>query len=100
MEDAKREMTIEELESRFAEISKERQLIEERLKQKKQEEEDRRTAQLALDKESRKKEVEEALEHYNKLIKAYIKDYGFISISDTLNDITAIFDPKDFRWWP
>lgn len=99
MENAKREMTLEELEKEYAKATEEYYNLEKQLKQKQQEEKDRRTAQLAVDKEKRKKEVEEAYNHYSKLVKAYIKDYGSISITDTLDDIGSIFDLKPFRGW-
>ena len=99
MENTKREMTIEELEKEYAEITKEYQLIEEELKKKKQEEKDRKTAQLAADQEKRKKEVDEAFEKYYTLIKEYIRDYGSYSTmtSNTVDSKYLLGNP--WAWW-
>lgn len=99
MNDAKREMTIEELEKEYAKITEERQKIEKVLKQKKQEEEDRRIAQLALDKEKRQKEVEEAYDHYIKVATAYIKDYNVTSVTSKWDGTLEISDKNPFSWW-
>ena len=72
----KKDFTIEELKKMYEDSLKESNTLGEMLKQKEQEEEDRKRAQLALEKENRKKEVDEALEKYSKLVKAYIEDYG------------------------
>lgn len=60
---------------------------------KKREEEERKQAELALKKETRKKEVEEALDNYLQLRKAYIKDYGSILIANTSDDWVPWY------WW-
>ncbi len=97
--DAKKEMTIEELEKEYAELSKEKHLIEEELKKKKQEEENRRVAQLAIDKEKRKKEVDEAFENYMTLIDKYLRDYGeYTTVSNnSINSSYLINNP--WAWW-
>ena len=59
---------------------------------KKREEEKRKQAELALKKETRKKEVEEALDNYQKLAKAYMEDYGSIVIRGNFND-------TPWYWW-
>ena len=99
MKDVKREMTIEELEKEYVKITEERQNIERALKQKKQDEEDRRVTQLALDKEKRKKELDEAYENYIALANAYARDYGSYSIvtSNTLSSNSLLHDP--WAWW-
>ena len=76
MEDNKREMTIEELEKQYKEAAKKATMLGEQLEQKKQEEEYKKKAQLALEKEARKKEVDEAFDNYVTLFKKYINDYG------------------------
>lgn len=83
--------TIEELQKMHEDLLKETNTVGEMLKQKVQDEEDRRKAQFALEKETRKKEVDEALDNYNKLLKAYMEDYGAYS-STTYSD--------DFVWYP
>ena len=66
---------------------------------KKREEEERKKAELALVKEARKKEIEDAANNYNELLKAYIKDYGAISITSNSDDWTSLFRDKLSRWW-
>jgi antirestriction protein len=72
----KKDYTIEELRKMYADSLKESKTIGEMLRQKEKDEEDRKKAQLALEKETRKKEVDEALENFRNLVNAYIKDYG------------------------
>jgi hypothetical protein len=98
MKDTKREMTIEELEKEYTKITEERQNIEKVLKQKKQDEEARRTAQLALDKEKRRKEIEEAYDNYITLVNTYVRDYGsYSTITSTSNDLGRLF--SNFWEW-
>ena len=63
-----REATLEELEAEYAHLK-------EKIKQKKQDEAERKRAELALEKEARKKEVDAARDHYYALLQAYISDY-------------------------
>ena len=72
----KKDFTIEELKKMYEDSLKESNTIGEMLRQKEKDEEDRKRAELALQKEARKKEIDEVLEKYNQLVKAYIKDYG------------------------
>lgn len=65
----KKELTIEELEAQYKALG-------EQLTKRKKEEEDRKQAKLALEKDSRHKEIEEVAKHYCELVKAYQKDYG------------------------
>ena len=66
---------------------------------KKREEEDRKKAELALKKEARKKEVDDAIDSCRELIKAYIKDYGSISITSNIDDWSSGFGSKPWHWW-
>lgn len=66
---------------------------------KKIEEEERKKAELARVKEIRKKEIEDAANNYQKLLKAYIKDYGAISITSNADDWISLFGDKLSRWW-
>lgn len=67
---------------------------------KKREEEDRKKAELALTKENRKKEIEDALEHWRKLMRAYLEDYGALSISkNVINDFEPFFANRPWHWW-
>jgi hypothetical protein len=84
----KKDFTVEELKKMHTDLLKETNTIGEMLKQKEKEEEDKKKAQLALEKEARRKEVDEAFEKFNELQKAYIKDYGSLIITrDIDNDI-------------
>lgn len=76
MKNENKDFTIEELEKQYNVAAEHCKLLGEQLKQKKQDEEDRRKAQLALEKETRKKEVDMAFNNYEKLLKTYINDYG------------------------
>lgn len=77
MEDkAKREMTLEELETEYAKKMAKCESMRLQIEKKKREEDDRRKAQLALDKEKRKKVIEEKEKELVVLIREYIKDYG------------------------
>lgn len=66
---------------------------------KKQEEEERKKAELALAKEAREKEIRDVADNYHKLIKAYIKDYGPISITSNADDWVSLLGDKLSRWW-
>jgi len=63
-----KEMKIEELEAEYAHLG-------EIIKQKKQDEADRKKAELALEKETRKKELDEAKARYYELLHTYLRDY-------------------------
>ena len=82
---SKKDFTIEELRKMYEDSLKESDTLGEMLKKKEQEEADRKKAQLALEKEARKKEVDEAFENYNKLLKAYIEDYGSYSTTTDMD---------------
>ena len=87
----KKDFTIEELVQAYEEAKTNCEALRTKIEQVKQEEEDRRKAELALEKESRKKEVDEALKHYNELLRAYLTDYGAYH-SKEFSD--------DFAWYP
>lgn len=91
MDEAKRELTLEELEKQYTELTEKRNAIKEQFDRKLKEEEDRKKAQLAIEKEKRKKEIEEAEDNYRRLLKAYIADYGSYS---------TITSTSDSDWYP
>lgn len=95
----KKDFTIEELEQKLNEINKEQKDIESLLKQKKQDEEDRRAAELALEQESRKQEIIDVRKKYHTLFDAYIKDYGYISFEDDNGDIDNDWLQRIWKWW-
>lgn len=92
---SKKDFTVEELKKMHEDLLKETETIGEMLKQKEQEEEDRKKAQLALEKEARTQEVHDAFTTYNKLLKEYIKDYGSY-IRTTNADKAHGFFPNEF----
>ena len=72
----KKEYTMEELEAQYQLAEEKANALKEQIEQKKKEEKELREAQLALEKDARKKEVDDALEAYTTLLRAYMKDYG------------------------
>ena len=66
---------------------------------KKKEEADRKKAELALQKEQRKKEVDDAIKKASNLVKEYIEDYGSFSISDDTNDLSFLGNLGLLRWF-
>lgn len=66
---------------------------------KKREEEERKQAELALVKKTRMKEIEVAADHYHKLVKEFIKDYGSIEISSNYDDWYPMIKNNFFPWW-
>lgn len=83
-----KKFTIEELEKSYQEHQAEADALKQKIAKMKKEAEEKKKAQLALEKENRKKEVDEAYENYNTLLKAYIEDYGTYSITTSSNDST------------
>lgn len=92
----KKEFTIEELEAQYKKTEDAQKVLKAQIEQKKKEEKEIREAQLALEKESRKKEVDEAIAKCKVLIKAYMHDYGIYSYTtDNDNDV---FSSKFWNW--
>lgn len=93
-----KKLTTEELAKQVEEARKTFDNLSKQLQEQKKEEEKRKQAELALVKEARKKEVEDALDNYRELVKAYIEDYGSFSINvDT--DKWSPFFSKLHNWW-
>lgn len=90
------EYTIEELEEQYKLAEEKRNALKDQIEQKKREEEELREAQLALEKENRKKEVDEAIAKCKELLKAYMHDYGVYAFKSTDDD--AIFNSKFWNW--
>ena len=88
---SKKDFTIEELKKMHEDAVKECEIIDEMLKQKEQEEKERKEAQLALEQENRKTELNEARERYDTLLQAYLKDYGIYSAGNIDNDFFNSF---------
>ena len=83
---SKKDFTIEELKKMKEDAAKEYETIDEMLRQKEKEEEDRKKAELALNKEARKKELDEAIENARKLLQKWMQDYGSYGFSGNANE--------------
>lgn len=92
----KKEYTIEELEAQYKLAEEKRNALKQQIEQKKKEEEELREAQLAKEKDTRKKEVDEAIAKCKELVKAYMHDYGVYSFTSTDDD--AIFNSRFWNW--
>lgn len=88
----KKEYTIEELTQQCEEAKKNFERLNKLIEEKKREEKELREAQLALEKDARKKEVDDAIAKCKALVKAYMHDYGIYSFSSTDGD--SIFSSK------
>jgi hypothetical protein len=91
----KKEFTIEELEKAYEEHKLETDALKKKIEEMKQEEEERKKAQLALEQETRKKEVDAAFDKYIELKNAYVKDYGRYTFTKLTDD--DIFPNPFFR---
>ena len=94
----KKDLTTEELRNAVEEAKKNFEMLNKQLNQAIKEEEDKKKAQLALEKDSRKKEVDDALNNCKELLNAYVRDYGIYS-SDTYRDLSSILLGKPWQWW-
>ena len=101
MKDEKREITIEELEKQVSEMKEQYDDLNKKLKQKKQDEADRKKAQLEAEKNTRYKEIEEVSKHLNQLISDYTKDYGRFSFTRSYsnNDDYKYDFPYLYHWF-
>ena len=82
----KKNLTVEELTKACAEAESTFEALKKQLKQAKQEEEERKRAELALVKESRKKEVDAAFDKWLELHQAYLVDYGDYVVARNYRD--------------
>ena len=97
MAEFKREKTIEELELEYKKAEEKQLALKILIEKKKQEENERIEAQLALEKETRKNEVDNAIAKCKDLIKAYMRDYGIYSFT-SIDDDNEIFNSKFWNW--
>jgi chromosome segregation ATPase len=93
----KNDYTIEELQKKCEEAKKNFECLNGLLEEKKKEEKELREAQLAEEADARKKEVDDALEKYKTLLRAYMRDYG--SYAYVSNDNHNIFDSKFWNYY-
>lgn len=91
-----KEFTIEELEAQYKLAEEKRNALKEQIEQKKREEEELKEAQLAIEKETRKKEVDDAIAKCKELVKSYVHDYGIYSLNSADDD--GIFSSKFWNW--
>jgi hypothetical protein len=66
---------------------------------KKKEEEQKKAEKLAAEKDARYQEIVAVEKHYYELLKAYIKDYGAITIKSDSSEWEPIFGSKPWHWW-
>ena len=92
----KKVLKVEEIKQQYEDAKKIFEELGVQLKIAQQEEEDRRNAQLTLEKANRKKEVDDAFHHYSKLLQAYIKDYGSYETTTSCGNLDW-FTNKFFR---
>jgi regulator of protease activity HflC (stomatin/prohibitin superfamily) len=70
------ECTTQALEAEQARVAEQHKALTAELNRRRQEEADRKKAQLALEKKQREDEIRAAGDHYNELVQAFVKDYG------------------------
>ena len=91
-------ITIEELQKQRDEAKKVFELLDSEFEAAKQEAEDRRKAEFALQKADRQKEVVDAYNKFNKLLKDFINDYDYFTVEGNLNDwLNSTF--CDWSYW-
>lgn len=90
---ANKEKTLEELKVEAELAQKAYELAWKAEEQKKKAEEEKKRAALVAEKEKRYAEVEEARKKYKDLFSAYVKDYGYYTITD------ESVAPSIFRWF-
>ena len=94
-----KKFTTEQLEEQCEEARKAFVRLKEQLEEQKRAEEEQKQAELALAQENRKKEVEDARDNFQKILKAYIQDYGSISITSDADEWPPFFSSKPWHWW-
>lgn len=92
----KKEYTIEELEAQYKLAEEKRNALKQQIEEKKKEEEKLREAQFMKEKETRKKEVDEAVAKAIDLVRAWTDDFGIYSYKS--DDDNSIFSSKFWNW--
>lgn len=93
-----KKITTEELAKQVEEAKEVFDRLNEQLQRQQKEEEEKKQAKLALEKDARKKEVDEAWENYRTLLRAYIEDYGYFSITTNPSDWDSLFQKSLWSW--
>jgi hypothetical protein len=91
------EKTLKQLTEELIQAQRAYDAKKEEIIKKEAEEAKRKKAELALAKDKRKKEVDDAVNHAIELIKAYNEDYGRYSITDHINDLSFLFGSKPWK---
>lgn len=98
--EAKKKINVEELKKQYEEAKSNFETLGEQLKKAEQEEEARKQAKLASEKEARAKEVDAAYDKYYKLLCAYVKDYGIYSKESKVNNFSDLINSVFHEsWW-
>lgn len=95
----KKDLTTEELKKLYEDALEKSNTLGEMLRQKEKEEKEIREAKLALEKESRKEEVDDAFNNYKTLLSAYIKDYGSFTVTNPNDDFFKSLFDQSWPWW-
>ena len=70
------ECTTKALEEEMARLSEQYQTVKDELKKRKVEEEERKRARLAADRQNREQEIRDAKKKYDDLVQLFVEDYG------------------------
>lgn len=92
----KKEYTIEELEAQYKLAEEKRNALKQQIEQKKKEEEDLKKAKYDMEKQARKKEVDDAVTKAIELVNAWTNDFGIYSYKS--DDDNSIFSSKFWNW--
>ena len=96
---AKTEKTLEQLQAEFEQAQKAYEEAKKLAEQKAKEEAELKRLELAKVKETRKKEVDDAIAHAFELLNAYTEDYGSYRYEegDRIKDFSIAFGRNPFR---
>jgi RNA processing factor Prp31 len=90
----KNELKVKEIQKQYEDAKKAYEELGVQLRLAKQKEEEERKAQLALEKENRRKELDDAIKNAHHLLQEWLKDYGSYGYSN--NADKTLFD----MLWP
>ena len=96
---AKTEKTLEQLQEEFEQAKKALETAKKLDEQKREAAAELKRLELAKVKETRKKEVDDAVAHAFELLNAYTKDYGSYNYEegDHIKDFSIVFGRNPFR---
>lgn len=105
MKENNEKKSLEQLKAEMEQAQKAYDDAKKEIVRKEAEEADRKKAELALNKEKRKKEIKDVEKHYHDLVKQYIKDYGSYDATYSYNEedsddmLNFIFGSKPWRFF-